>query len=50
VRLERPDGSWLLARPSGTEPYVRLYAESDDVDALVERARELVEAAVDRAG
>jgi phosphomannomutase len=49
VRLERPDGSWLLARPSGTEPYVRLYAESDDVDALVERARELVEAAVDRA-
>jgi phosphomannomutase len=50
VRLERPDGSWLLVRPSGTEPYVRLYAESDDVDALAERARELVAAAVDRAG
>jgi phosphomannomutase len=49
VRLERPDGSWLLVRPSGTEPYVRLYAESDDVDALAERARELVAAAVDRA-
>jgi phosphomannomutase len=50
VRLERPDGSWLLVRPSGTEPYVRLYAESDDVDALAERARELVAAAVDRVG
>ncbi|MEF8842397.1 MAG: phosphomannomutase [Haloarculaceae archaeon] len=50
VRLERPDGSWLLVRPSGTEPYVRLYAESDDVDELVGRGRELVEAAVERAG
>ena len=50
VRLERPDGSWLLVRPSGTEPYVRLYAESDEVDDLVERARECIEAAVERAG
>jgi len=47
VRLERPDGSWLLVRPSGTEPYVRLYAESEAVDDLVERARDLVEAAVE---
>jgi phosphomannomutase len=47
VRVERPDGSWLLVRPSGTEPYVRLYAESDDVDELVDRARGVVEAAVD---
>lgn len=43
VRLERPDGSWILVRPSGTEPYVRLYAESDDVDELVDRARAVVE-------
>jgi phosphomannomutase len=50
VRLERPDGSWLLVRPSGTEPYVRLYAESDDVDEFADRGRELVEAAVERAG
>ncbi|MEF8868389.1 MAG: phosphomannomutase, partial [Haloarculaceae archaeon] len=50
VRLELPDGSWLLVRPSGTEPYVRLYAESDEVEGLVERARELIEAAVERAG
>jgi phosphomannomutase len=46
VRLERPDGSWVLVRPSGTEPYVRIYAEGDDVDELVARAREAVEAAV----
>jgi phosphomannomutase len=50
VRLELEDGSWLLVRPSGTEPYVRLYAESDDVDALVSRAREVVEEAVGAAG
>jgi phosphomannomutase len=46
VRLELPDGSWVLVRPSGTEPYVRLYAESDEVDALVDRARGVVEDAV----
>lgn len=46
VRLELPDGSWLLVRPSGTEPYVRLYAESRAVDALVERARTVIEAAI----
>jgi phosphomannomutase len=49
VRLEFPDASWLLVRASGTEPYVRLYAESDDVDALVEEARAIVERAVDDA-
>jgi phosphomannomutase len=46
VRVDRPDGSWVLVRPSGTEPYVRLYAEADDVDALVATAREVVDAAV----
>jgi phosphomannomutase len=49
VRLERHDGSWLLVRPSGTEPYVRLYAESEDVDALVSTARDVVERAVETA-
>ncbi|WP_255149649.1 phosphomannomutase [Halorarius halobius] len=43
VRIDRPDGSWVLVRPSGTEPYVRIYAESDEVDALVDRARAVVE-------
>ena len=46
VRLAFPDDSWVLVRPSGTEPYVRLYAESDDVDALVAAVRDVVEAAV----
>jgi phosphomannomutase len=49
VRLELPDGSWVLVRPSGTEPYVRIYAESDDVDDLVARTREVVHTAVDAA-
>ncbi|WP_435179563.1 phosphomannomutase [Halorussus sp. AFM4] len=46
VRASFPDGSWVLVRPSGTEPYVRIYAESDDVDDLVEAATEVVEDAV----
>jgi len=46
VRLEFSDASWLLVRPSGTEPYVRIYAESDAVDDLVSSAREVVETAI----
>ncbi|WP_224450096.1 phosphopentomutase/phosphoglucosamine mutase [Haloprofundus salilacus] len=49
VRLEFPDGSWLLVRPSGTEPYVRLYAESDDVGSLVADAAAVIENAVESA-
>jgi len=49
VRLERPDGSWLLVRPSGTEAYVRLYAESEAVDDIVATARAVVERAVESA-
>jgi phosphomannomutase len=50
IRLDRPDGSWVLVRPSGTEPYVRVYAEGEDVDALVETAVGAVEGAVEAAG
>jgi phosphomannomutase len=49
VRVDRRDGSWLLVRPSGTEPYVRLYVESETVADLVAEARAVVEAAVERA-
>jgi phosphomannomutase len=47
VRLDRPDGSWVLVRPSGTEPYLRVYVESGDAEAFVERVAELVEEAVE---
>jgi phosphomannomutase len=46
VRLEFDDASWTLVRPSGTEPYVRVYAESDDVDALAAEVEGVVEDAV----
>ncbi|MFC4245433.1 phosphomannomutase [Natribaculum luteum] len=47
VRLEFDDAAWTLVRPSGTEPYVRIYAESDDVDQLIADVSEVVEAAID---
>jgi len=49
VRLEFPEGSWALVRPSGTEPYLRVYAESDDVTALVEGVAAVVRDAVEEA-
>ena len=38
-RYKLEDGAWLLVRFSGTEPLVRIYAESsrqDDVQKLLE--------------
>jgi phosphomannomutase len=49
VRLSFEDASWTLVRPSGTEPYVRVYAESDAVDELVDSVRTIVERTVERA-
>jgi phosphomannomutase len=42
LKMVLDDGSWVLFRPSGTEPVVRLYAETRDKDELphlVEAAR-----------
>jgi phosphomannomutase len=46
VRLDLSAGAWTLVRPSGTEPYIRIYAESEDVNGLVETVRDAVERAV----
>jgi len=46
VRLTFPDDSWVLVRPSGTEPYIRVYAESDSVEELVEAVSDIVESAI----
>jgi phosphomannomutase len=40
------DGSWILIRPSGTEPIFRLYAEAESqsaADGLVAAARKFVD-------
>jgi phosphomannomutase len=47
VRLDFDDGSWTLVRPSGTEPYIRVYAESDDVDTLTATVTEVVERVIE---
>lgn len=39
------DGSWLLLRPSGTEPLVRLYVEAgseDGVDRLIKAGKKII--------
>ncbi len=46
-RFEFKDGSWLLFRFSGTEPLMRIYAESDSLETvskLLEAGREMAEA------
>jgi phosphomannomutase len=45
VKFLFEDGSWLLLRPSGTEPLVRIYAESesaDDLGVLLEQGRKFL--------
>jgi len=46
IRLTFEDGAWTLVRPSGTEPYVRVYAESETVEDLVADVVDVVESAV----
>ena len=45
VKFIFADGSWLLMRPSGTEPLVRIYAESEskqDLEVLLENGRQFL--------
>jgi phosphomannomutase len=49
-KLLLADGSWLLVRPSGTEPKMRIYAEADSeaaVAEVLEAGRGLVEPHLD---
>ena len=45
VKFIFADGSWLLLRPSGTEPLVRIYAESEsekELEVLLEQGRNII--------
>jgi phosphomannomutase len=47
VKYVLEDDSWLLIRPSGTEPVLRIYAEAHDeklVDKLLDHGRSVAEA------
>jgi phosphomannomutase/phosphoglucomutase len=53
LKLGYPDGSWILVRPSGTEPVFRLYAEAgsgERVDQLIGEYRALIESVVESLG
>ena len=45
VKFIFADGSWVLMRPSGTEPLVRVYAETEnlsDLEVLLEQGRQYI--------
>ncbi|RJS89590.1 phosphoglucosamine mutase [Candidatus Bathyarchaeota archaeon] len=51
VKIWYPDSSWILVRPSGTEPIFRLYAEAkteERVRELMEEFKKLLEEMVSR--
>ncbi len=41
VKLHLEGGSWILLRPSGTEPLMRVYLETDSLDQQAQLAAEL---------
>ncbi len=36
IRFDFPDNSWVLARPSNTEPIIRIFGEAQNEDRIVE--------------
>jgi phosphomannomutase len=53
LKLVFADGSWVMFRPSGTEPKTRLYCESKDqqlLDVLVQMGTQCVESSKSRDG
>ncbi len=46
IRLEFEGGEWILIRPSGTEPYIRITSEAEDkkrAQSLLDKAKGLIE-------
>ena len=43
IKIWFDDDSWIMFRPSGTEPLLRIYAESDDKYLLDSKVREYTE-------
>jgi phosphomannomutase len=51
IKLILKDGGWLLIRPSGTEPLLRIYGESTDKEklrAILEQGKNLVSKALNK--
>jgi phosphomannomutase len=49
LKLILEDGEWLLIRPSGTEPVLRIYAESNNderLQGLLDQGKNLVSTAL----
>jgi len=46
VKLSWSDGSWVMVRPSGTEPLARIYAEAENEEKLTALIEEYKEKAV----
>ena len=42
IRLSLDAGGWILIRPSGTEPKIRIYVESETAEQLCPRVQDLV--------
>jgi phosphomannomutase len=53
IKYRFADGGWLLFRPSGTEPLLRVYAEAGDeheVQQILRAACDVIDHGTSRAG